>query len=261
MSHKAKKSLGQNFLSSKRILGQMAESANLNKKDIVVEIGPGKGSLTTELLERASLVIAIEKDRDLIPVLKEKFAKEIKSKKLKLIEGDVLNESIIESLPKKYKVVANIPYYITGALFEKFLSNRNQPEVIVFMVQKEVAERVVAREKESILSLSVKAYGNPKYITKVSKKLFSPSPKVDSAIIAIYDISRKNFKNTKEEENFFKLIKLGFLHKRKVVLRNIEGVGDIEKIKEAFEESGINLKARAEDISFEKWLRLSKRIL
>lgn len=262
MIHKAKKSLGQNFLKSKPALNKMCEASEVNNKDIILEIGPGKGALTEKLLERAHKVIAIEKDNDLASFLKEKFANDLKNKKLEIINGDILDFNIKEYGLKnqKYKIVANIPYNITGAIIKKFLSNDIQPGIMTLLVQKEVAERIVSRDgKESILSLSVKAYGNPKYEMKVDKKYFSPSPKVDSAIINIKDISRKNFKSDKAEEIFFEVVKSGFSHKRKLMLRNIEKViekygfsGEIimEKIK-------INSNSRAEDIPLDKWLTIS----
>ena len=261
MIHKAKKSLGQNFLKSEPALKMMCESGAVNNTDTVLEIGPGKGALTIKLLEKAKKVIAVEKDRDLVLILKERFQKEIEGKKLELIEEDIL-----EFNPKKYKlqnnnykIVANIPYNITGAIFRKFLSGIDKPETMVLLVQKEVAERIVARDKkESILSLSVKAYGNPKYIMKVGKRFFSPSPKVDSAIIAINDISNKNFKEKVSEEYFFAIIKAAFAHKRKVLSKNLEVVVSKEKISNMFENLKLNPKIRAEDLDFEIWLQIHK---
>lgn len=257
--------MGQNFLKSKPALNMMCEAGKVNNKDTVLEIGPGKGALTEKLLEKAGKVIAIEKDRELFEFLKEKFSDELINKKLLLINDDVLNFNPIayNLKPTTYKIIANIPYNITGAIFKKFLSGDIQPERMVLLVQKEVAERVVARdEKESILSLSVKAYGVPKYIMKVHKRFFSPVPKVDSAILEITLISKDNFKTKIEEKEFFDLIKTGFAHKRKVLRRNME-VGlpyNIEQIDEIFEKLGINPKARAEDIKLEKWLLISRHL-
>jgi len=263
--HKSKKSLGQNFLKSKEALLGMCTSSNLNSEDVVVEIGPGKGALTEKLLERVALVIAVEKDRDLMDILTEKFAEEIKNKKLIL-----LNEDILYFDPKKhslkeggYKIVANIPYNITGLIIRRFLSEVIKPSVMTLLVQKEVAERIVARDgKESILSLSVRAYGVPKYIMKVHKRFFSPEPKVDSAIISISNISNNILKNKKEEESFFTLIKAAFAHKRKVLRKNLEEVEkDSKKIDIIFEKLEISSKARAEDLKFDKWLLLNDSFL
>jgi len=268
MIHKAKKNLGQNFLKSQEALRMMCTAGEVNDKDIILEIGPGKGALTEKLLEKAGKVIAVEKDRDLIEILTEKFANEIKNGKLILLNEDILNFDLKKYGFQKsnYKVIANIPYNITGAIFKMFLSSEFHPERMILLVQKEVQERVVASDgKESILSLSVKAYGTPKYIMKVHKRFFSPSPKVDSAIVAITNISKNNFKTEMEEKNFFNIIKAGFAHKRKVLRKNLEilfpnkevGLPNIDNI---FEKLKINPKARAEDIKLETWLLISKNL-
>ncbi len=260
MIHQAKKSMGQNFLKSKEALFKMCEASNLNDKDTILEIGPGKGALTEKLLEKAKLVIAVEKDRDLMEILSEKFEKEIENKRLLLLNEDILYFDPKEHGIKEgdYKIVANIPYNITGSIIRRFLSETVRPISMTLLVQKEVAERIVARDnKESILSLSVKAYGNPKYIMKVHKRFFSPAPKVDSAIISINNISNKSLGDNNSEELFFKIIKAAFAHKRKVLRKNLEEVGfDILKIDSALKSLDINPKARAEDISFDKWIKI-----
>ena len=254
---KAKKSLGQNFLTSQKIVGEIVSAANISDEDTIVEIGPGKGVLTKALLRRAGHVIAIEKDHDLIPLLQEIFSEEIASKKLTLIEGDALS---FHDLPKEYKLVANIPYYITGMILESFLSRDEQPTTMVLMVQKEVADRIARADKGSILSMSVHAYGEPTYITTVSRRLFSPSPEVDSAVIAIENISRKNFKNKKQEEQFFTLLKTGFGQKRKVLMKNLRSVAEEKKIESAFTKCNINEKSRAENLSRDDWLCLTQSL-
>lgn len=263
MEHKAKKSLGQNFLTSHTALSAMCKAGNVQKGDIVLEIGPGKGALTEVILSFGAKVIAIEKDKDLIPLLEEKFKEALENKDLILIEGDIMdfNPKNYNLLPKEYKVVANIPYYITGLIIRLFLESDTQPENMVLLVQKEVADRIVARDKkESILSLSVKAYAEPKYILKVSKKLFRPVPKVDSAVIAINNIGNSNFKDKKEMENYFNIMKLGFSHKRKMLIGNLGKEISKEKIIEAFKKADIQEKSRAEDIPLQKWLKLGKNL-
>lgn len=266
--YKAKKSLGQNFLKSVPALNMMTEAGDVESNDIILEVGPGKGALTSKLLEKAKFVFAIEKDRDLVELLKDKFQFEIKNGKLILVEGDVLdfNPSDYNLKEHGYKIIANIPYNITGAIIKKFLSETLQPERMVLLVQKEVAERIVARDgKESILSLSIKAYGSPAYMMKVGKRFFSPSPKVDSAIIAINKISKNNFitqSNTEVkinlEENFFKVVKAGFAHKRKVLRKNLEDLGiKQDKIDEVFKKLHLDSKTRAEDVPFPTWLDIS----
>ena len=250
----AKKSLGQNFLTSAHIAEAVAMSANLGPEDRVLEIGPGKGILTEALLKRAGEVIAVEKDRRLIPALQEKFKQAIKSRKLKIIEGDILKFDA--SLLHGYKIVANIPYNITGELLRLFLSSAHQPKSMTLMVQKEVAERIMAKEGESILSLSVKAYGEPKLVRKVSAGSFSPKPKVDSAILHIGNISRYFFTNT-DEKRFFALLKAGFAHKRKLLWSNVGNIESKFKLELCFESLGRSRNARAEELSLQDWQKLT----
>jgi len=263
MIHRAKKSLGQNFLKSQPALNKMCEAGEVNSNDVILEIGPGKGALTEKLLEKAKKVIAVEKDDTLSEFLREKFREETENGKLKIINDDILNFNLNKNgfQNLKYKIIANIPYNITGAIIKNFLSNKVKPKVMVLLVQKEVAERIVARDdKESILSLSVKAYGDPKYEMRVSKKYFSPSPKVDSAIISIKNISNDNFKTDKEEEIFFELIKSGFAHKRKLLLKNIEKILEKYGVSKEKITKQIVLKenSRAEDKKLDDWLSISK---
>ncbi len=259
MHHKPKKSLGQNFLKSQAALAAIITAGQLCEKDTVLEIGPGKGALTEKLLAHAGKVVAIEKDNELFTFLSEKFADEIKNGKFILLNDDVLEFDEQQFFIKeKYKLIANIPYNITGAILRKFLSSDTQPERMVLLVQKEVAERIVARDKkESILSISVKAYGIPKYIAKVPARYFSPAPKVDSAIIAITAISKDAFKNI-SEDSFFEILKHGFAHKRKLLARNIAPVVKVPAA--LFAACGIPEKARAEDIALIDWICLAKGI-
>lgn len=253
----AKKSLGQNFLNSDGALTAILEAGKVKKGDTILEIGPGKGALTKRLLETGSEVFAVEKDDRLIPILEELFAKEIKSGKFTLIHKDILDVDLKEYGLKagKYKLIANIPYYITGEITRKFLSGDFQPSLIVILVQKEVAERVVVKDgKESILSISVKAYGEPKYIQTVKAGSFFPPPKVDSAILLIDNISKNNFKET-GEETFFKIVKAGFAHKRKTISSNLKAFVSKEKLAKL----GINEKERAERLSLDQWLEISSK--
>jgi 16S rRNA (adenine1518-N6/adenine1519-N6)-dimethyltransferase len=258
---RAKKSLGQNFLTSQSVVDKIVETANLNDTDIVLEVGPGKGILTQALLRSAGKVIAVEKDDALIYLLKEKFAQEIKDEKLVLVRGDILKFDFKEHGLKKgnYKIVANIPYYITGEFLRKTLSSDTQPLQMVILLQKEVVERMARSKKESILSISVKVYGEPKYIQTVKAGNFSPAPKIDSAILSIENIS-KNFFSGLSEESFFKVLKTGFAHKRKLLISNLSVQKDKEEIKKAFVKANIDEKARAEELSLEQWLSIAKII-
>jgi 16S rRNA (adenine1518-N6/adenine1519-N6)-dimethyltransferase len=253
-----KKSLGQNFLTSAHYLALIADATEIAAGDTVLEIGPGEGALTRELLARGARVVAVEKDRRLIPVLGEIFKKEIEEKRFELIEADALEFD--PSTLGPYKLVANIPYYITGALIEKFLSHASQPASAVLLVQKEVAERIARDEKESILSLSVKAFGEPRYIKTVPAGAFSPPPSVDSAILSIKHISRNNFANAEQEKLFFDFLHAGFAHKRKLLRRNLEAAAG-EQAAALLERADIPQDARAEDVKLEQWLGMSRSYL
>ncbi len=249
-----KKSFGQNFLTSPPAREAIVRAGHLTQNDIVLEIGPGKGFLTEGLLGTGASVIAVEKDRDLVSFLCEKFASEKASSKFILEEGDALT---YEPPYSSYKLIANIPYYITGAILERFLSHERKPNTMVVLVQREVAERIVARNgKESILSVAVKVYGIPKIVHKVSAGSFFPKPKVDSAVLSIENISGSNFRNESHELIFFRLLKLGFSHKRKILLSNVKGEFG-EKIVELFIKHKLDAKVRAEDVTLAVWLTLS----
>jgi 16S rRNA (adenine1518-N6/adenine1519-N6)-dimethyltransferase len=271
----AKKSLGQNFLKSKAALRAMIEAAKIAEPDekgtagktAILEIGPGKGVLTEALLQQNANVIAIEKDARLVTILEEKFKEKIGGGELRIIHGDALlfdPAQLISPAHPAFKIVANIPYYITGQFFKHYLAAVNQPKSIVVMVQKEVANRIVARDnKESLLSLSIKCYGTPRYVMTVEKKYFSPKPKVDSAVIAIENISRTFFNDTSaglSEEKYFELIKTGFAHKRKVLIGNLEAIAPREKTRAIFAKFGIPEKIRAEDLKLTDWKNLAQEI-
>ena len=247
-----KKSLGQHFLKNPYYLGLVTDAAHIQKGETVLEIGPGEGTLTEVLLERGARVIAVEKDSRLIPLLREKF-KHFDISKFQVIEGDALDLEIAKLKIENFKLIGNIPYYITGALFKKFLTAPHQPSTLVFLIQKEVAERIARSAKESILSLSIKAYGTAKYIKTVPAGAFSPPPKVDSAILAVEDISRKNFVNAAHEEKFFELVKKGFAQKRKFLKNNLG-----KAYYSFLQKARIDDKARAEDVPLEQWLEISR---
>ncbi len=256
---KAKKSLGQHFLRSERALTSIIESGQMSREDLVLEIGPGEGVLTEKILETGARVVAVEKDDQLFQKLSEKFSKEISKGELNLIHGDILDFDP-STLPP-YKLIANIPYNITGAIIEKFLSADNQPQRMVLLVQKEVAERIVARDgKESILSISVKVYGTPRYIDRVLAGSFVPAPKVDSAIIVIENISKNFFQNFPEKD-FFKLLKTGFQSKRKKLSSNLSVIYDKNLVKEAFQKLNLDENVRAENLEVEMWKKLGQNLI
>ena len=256
---RAKKSLGQNFLNSHAVAREIVASAKIVPSNTVLEIGPGKGFLTEGLLASGARVIVVEKDDRMIPLLSDKFAQEILEKRLTLIHGDIVEllDTQTLKLPKKYKVVANIPYYITGYILRAFLERGEKPETMVLMVQKEVADRIIARDKkESILSIAVKAYGTPRLVKKVPARYFTPAPNVDSAVIAIEDISNKHFKNKSDEARFFEIMKTGFAHKRKQLSGNLKEIFGT-RTPELLLIHNIDPYARGEDLSFEDWITLT----
>lgn len=253
----AKKSLGQNFLNSPHAITEIVQAGKVNERDTVLEIGPGKGVLTKALLETGAHVIAIEKDDRMIPLLQEKFTTEIEHKKLTLIHGDILELTIQDILKDEYKLIANIPYYITGEILRKFFEETHQPELMVLMVQKEVALRIARDPKESILSVSVKVYGRPEYIRTVKASAFIPAPNVDSAILLIDSISKNYFKEKNiDEKFFFEILKAGFAHKRKFLSKNLEIRVSKEKIEQAFNQLSLSPKSRAEDLNIQNWREL-----
>ena len=258
---RAKKSLGQNFLTSQKFVNDIVEAGSVTKNDTVLEIGPGKGILTEALLKKGCTVVAVEKDVRLIEYLETKFATEISKKRLKIINADILTLNITKTGLKnqKYKIIANIPYYITGKLLQMVLSGDIQPSKIVLLLQKEVAERIARDKKESILSISVKVYGKPKYIETVPARYFKPVPKVSSAIVSINSISKDNFKEI-DEKMFFTLVKTGFSQKRKRLIGNLKILRDKTALENVFQELKIDPNTRAEEISVEMWLKIAGKL-
>jgi 16S rRNA (adenine1518-N6/adenine1519-N6)-dimethyltransferase len=254
---KAKKSLGQHFLTSQKALRQMVAAGDVQEGDTVLEIGPGKGALTRYLLETGADVVAIETDADMIDILKKEFGKEIRLGRLALVHGDIRNAEKILKMLKKYKLVANIPYYITGEIIRDFLSRKNQPQSMTLLVQREVATRIARDPKESILSIAVKVYGDPRYVDTVPAGAFSPPPKVDSAIITIHNISKKRLGDT-NEEHFFNVLKTGFAARRKMLRGNLAKKWPSKAVESALTEAEIPPDARGEDVHLEKWAVLAQ---
>lgn len=246
--------LGQHFLTRPEIAGWVADSAHLSPHSTVLEIGPGHGILTRELLNRATRVVAIEKDPALVLELHDVFHTEVALGNLAIIEEDVRVFDTNTFATTPYAVVANIPYYLTGRIIRTFLTAPHQPTSMTLLVQKEVAERIVAKNgKESLLSLSVKAYGVPEYIRTVKAGSFSPPPKIDSAILSIRDISRKCFLDAHHEDVFFTLIHAGFASKRKTLGNTLR-----EHIQNGLVlPTALAKNTRPEDVSIACWLDIA----
>ncbi len=253
---RAKKSLGQHFLLHKQIAQRMVSVAHITKRDTVVEIGPGTGKLTDALLEKAGKVIALEADKDLVNVLEEKYALAVSGERPEVRHQDIrsFNPQTIKS---HYVLVANIPYYLTSAILRQFLETAHQPKSMVLLVQKEVAQRIARDKKESILSISIKVFGNPHYEFTVPRGAFFPQPSVDSAVLSIQNIHNP-FATSHATASFFSVLHAGFSHKRKKLGNNLSTIADPHIVQDAFISTGIAPDARAEDIPIGKWLLLSQ---
>lgn len=252
---RAKKHLGQNFLKDKNILKSIAEAAEISPTEHIVEVGPGEGDLTEELVQRAGKVTAVEMDDDLIPFLKIQFKG---ANHFTLIHGDAL-QFIPPSEP--YKVVANIPYYITSPLLNHFLKEQfmhgNPPRMLVLMVQKEVAEKIVAADgKHSLLSLEVQLFGKVSYIKTVPAGAFRPKPQVDSAVIKIEVYPEPQVNG--DLKKLFWLFKAGLAQKRKKLSNNLAAALHKKpaEVVELLKNVPVDLNARAEILTFTDWQHL-----
>lgn len=248
-----KKELGQHWLRDREILAAIADDANLSKDDTVLEIGPGLGTLTSELLRQAGKVIAVEFDRDLARKLPGQFP----GTSLEVVNGDILSFDLTK-LPKGYKVVANVPYYITSKIVRALMTSTNRPGVAVLLVQKEVAERIVADLGDmSILAIATQVYAEASLGVEVPKEYFTPPPKVDSQVV-ILETRPFPLVAPEDEKNFFRLVKAGFSAKRKKLRSSLAGGLALDKqaVEALLTAASISPDARAEDLTIEDWCRL-----
>ena len=259
------KRLGQHFLISQKALQKIIQTAEISKKDIVLEIGPGLGVLTQELAQRAKKVIAVEKDKRMVEILKDVLKDH---RNTEIIHGDILDiirdspsDTVLDSRTVSeglsLKIVANIPYYLTSPLIRLFLELKTPPQEMVLLIQKEVAQRICAKPpKMSLLAVAVQFYSQPKIISYVSKKSFWPQPKVDSAIIKIGQIKKPKNIN---QEKFFRIVKAGFASPRKQLINNLSQKLNLDrgKIKKALTQCHLDIQVRAENLSVEDWINLS----
>jgi len=258
------KLLGQHFLVDQNILQKIIKVAGIKNTDTVLEIGPGTGTLTFELAKHAGKVITVEKDRALAEILKEEIEhREVKN--IEMIASDILKmprESFARMVP--YRVVANIPYYLTARLIRKLLGEVPQPNDILFTMQKEVAERIVSKPpRMNLLALAVQIYGTPKILFKIPRNAFWPAPEVDGALIAINDISKKNFLDGGVlESDFFKIVRTAFQTKRKILLNSLARQTSINKpsLEIILASLGIAPLARPEELSVRQWISLVARL-
>ncbi len=249
-----KKSLGQNFLFDEQILTRIVAAAEVTAVDHVLEIGPGLGSLTSVLAETAASVTAVELDNRFLPILDNQLQA---YDNITLIHGDILAQNPADWFDKPYKVVANVPYYITGAILRHLLSSIPRPSVMVMTVQKEVAERVTAVPPHmSLLAVSVQYYGQVQIVDSIKAGAFWPRPDVDSAVIRI-DLENGTQIDTDDTDLFFKIVKAGFSQKRKQLQKNLRQLGHSQaKIAEILEQAGVNGRRRAETLNLNEWQQL-----
>lgn len=252
-SEKPKKSLGQHWLNDERILKQIVQTAEVRPTDTVLEVGPGPGALTELLAINAQKVIAVEYDADLATKLEGRWGN------VEVIEADILDFRL-DKLEPGYKVVANIPYYLTSHLIRRLLETPNTPELIVLLIQKEVAERIVAEPGQmSILSVSAQHFADVSLGVEVAASYFVPPPRVDSQVVVLRPHQRPQI----DEKKFFQIVKAGFSEKRKKLVNSLAGGLGIDKIEVAtiLSELDVETNARAQELTLEQWYRLYERMI
>ena len=254
---KARKRLGQHFLIDEEILQLITSSAELTPADVVVEIGPGLGVLTGELARRAGRVIAVELDNKLADILQQTLSY---LDNVAIVNEDILDIDPAALLPepRAYKVVANLPYYITSPVLRHFLEAAVKPEVMLVMVQKEVAEVIVAEPgQRSLLSISVQFYGKPRIVGYVSAQSFYPAPEVDSAILRI-DVYPRPVVAITDEKSFFELVRAGFTASRKQLVNSLAQGLRLPKAEVLALLDGADIvpQRRAETLTLEEWAEL-----
>jgi 16S rRNA (adenine1518-N6/adenine1519-N6)-dimethyltransferase len=266
----ARKGLGQNFLVNSAILDKITKAANLSSSDLVIEVGPGLGVLTRQLIEQSGHVIAVEVDTRMVELLQNKIGT---NPNLSLVSGDILEVDPLDLIqqespkfaltipkPYQYKLVANLPYYITQPIIRRFCEARLKPTIIVIMVQKEVAKNIVAKPGDlGILAISIQFFGKPQIVDIVPAGNFYPAPKVDSAILKI-DMYPQPAVEVTSEANFFKTVRAGFCAARKQVANALSQGLDIPKpeVISLMQKAAVEPQKRAETLTLEEWARLER---
>lgn len=251
---KPREYMGQNFLIDESVLETIVRVSELKPTDTVLEVGPGLGVLTSELVNKTKEVWAVEKDQKLASLLRTEFAG---VEKLKIVEEDILRFHISRNILSDYKVVANIPYYLTSKLMQLMLEQEHSPKLLVLMVQKEVGERVVASAGElSILGISVQIYADVEIAATVPKTCFWPVPKVDSVVLKI--TPRNKYPEIKDKKLFFRIIKVAFAGKRKQIQNTLAHGFDLDKqdVEKLLQKSGIDPATRPQDLEIAQWIKL-----
>ena len=256
-----KKSLGQNFLIDKNFVDKIVEASDIEDEN-VLEIGPGIGTITYEMAKKAKKVVAIEIDQSLIPILNENLEE---FDNVKLINEDILKVDLKKIVEEEFngesfKVVSNLPYYITTPIIEMLITRDLACKDMTIMVQKEVGERMVASEKDkdySSLSVFIKFYTEAKILVKLPKSVFMPQPKIDSTILKL---KLRVYDENVDQETLFKLVRAGFNKRRKTILNSMSDVINKEDLKEAFEKTGLKENLRAENLSIDDYINLANQI-
>lgn len=252
-----KKSLGQHWLKDREVLTSIAEEAHITAEDTVLEIGPGLGTLTSELLRRAKKVVAVELDDELARKLPGQFP----GTSLEVVHQDILTFDL-RALPEDYVVVANVPYYITSKIVKLLTTAANKPRTIVLLIQKEVAERMAAKPGDmSILAASAQVYAEVRLGDIVPAALFTPAPKVDSQVV-ILEMRPQPLVQPEAEKAFFRVVKAGFVAKRKKLRSSIASGLHLSKpeAEKLLVNAGISPENRAEDLSIDEWIRLAELV-
>ena len=262
----ANKNLGQNFLIDDETVAGIVEAASVSKEDLIIEIGPGLGTLTKELLERAGKVICIELDKRMIEILEDRFSM---YDNFKVINEDVLKVNLKDIIQKekikKTKIVANLPYYITTPIIMKLLEDKLDIETITVMIQKEVADRLVTEPgtgDTGAITYAIHYYTKPKRILEVPNTSFIPSPKVNSTVVKLNILKTPSIE-VKNEKQLFDIIKTAFMQKRKTLVNaiaNSDKYGSKEQVEKTLQKLEIDLKIRPEKMSLEQFAKLSNLI-
>lgn len=253
-----KKSLGQNFLYDESVLARVVDAAEIGSDDAVLEIGPGLGHLTTLLAQTAVRVVAVELDNRFIPILQAQLAP---FDNVSVIHGDILEQDPAALFARPYQVVANVPYYITGAILRHLLSAQHKPTRLVMTVQKEVAQRLTAVPPNmSVLAVTTQFYGATTLVDTIKAGAFWPRPDVDSAVVRI-DLYDERPLPLSAEKQFMRLVKVGFSQKRKQLQNNLKQLGlKKAQVAAALSEAGVDGRRRAETLTLAEWVGLYQSI-
>lgn len=257
-SHRPIKSLGQNFLNDARIQQKIVKSCDLNEKDTVIEIGPGQGALTRQLILFVKKLIAVEKDRNLIATIQQ----QLEGSSHEVIHADFLKWDM-SALPDELIVVGNIPYYISTPIIEKIIKDKNKIKKVFLTVQLEFGQRLAAQpgnKEYGSLSCFVQYYFDVKILFKISKGSFHPVPKVDSCFLSLIPKSKEKLK-AKDEVKLFKFIQTSFMQRRKTLINSIKGLVDAKQLEEELHRLKLDAQVRPEQISLLNYIELSNKLM